>query len=157
MSVHYTDKISHLLAMDDMAGSSLLQSIRAWTNLIRQGCQDISLIWGAGNSLWQCRVLSRGFRAAECRCVEGSVFGFGCTYTKRPSKKVPWWRSANKSCAAIEGVVWWRPDWVHLSMYSPCVGSWNLTSIMSGEYLIRPFQGMKDCLHVWSGRKMQGI
>lgn len=72
MSVHYTDKISQLLAMDDMAGSSLLQSIRVWTNLIRQGCQDISLIWGAGNSLWQCGVLFGGFRATECWCVKGA-------------------------------------------------------------------------------------
>lgn len=156
MSVHYTDKISHLLAMDDMAGSSLLQSIRAWTNLIRQGCQDISLIWGAGNLLWQSAVLSRAYIGARKELI-ASVFGFGCTYTKRRDERCHVAAPQTNPCGAIEGLVWWKPDWVHLSVYSPCEVSWKLTGIMSGEYLIKPYQAMKGCLRIWSGRKMQGI
>lgn len=148
MSVHYTDKISHLLAMDDMAGSSLLQSIRVWTNLIRQGCQDISLIWGAGNSLRQCGVLFGGLRATECRCAKelmGSVFGFGSTYTKRASERchasAPQTNRALPSRGLCDGNL--------IEFICSCIPteiSWNLTSIMSGEYLIRPYQAMKNCL-----------
>jgi len=42
-------------------------------------------------------------------------------------------------------------------MYSHCEISWNLTSIMSGEYIIRPYQAMKNCLCVWSGRKLRHL
>lgn len=111
MSVHYTDKISHLLAMDDMAGSSLLQSIRVWTNLIRQGCQDISLIWGAGNLRWQCGVLSGGFRVAGCRCVKGAHgqrVWLWLHIHEEAQRKVPCCFSANKTFA-VRGV-WWKPD-----------------------------------------------
>lgn len=144
MSVHYTDKISHLLAMDDMTRSSLLQLIRVWTNLIRLGCQDISLIWGAGNSLWQCGVLSGGFRAAECRCVKGANGQHVWLWLhihKEAQRKVP-----NKPFTAIHWVVC---DGNPIEFICPCIltfvhVSWNLAIIMSVEYLIRPYQAMKN-------------
>lgn len=80
--------------------------------------------------------------AGASKELMGSVFGFGCTYTKRPSERCH--AASLQTNLALPGVC----DGNLIEFICPCIPtfvhvSWNLTSIMSGEYLIRPYQAMK--------------
>lgn len=82
--------------------------------------------------------------AGASKELMGSVFGFGCTYTKRPSERCH--AVSLQTKPSLSGVC----DGNLINFICPCIPtfvhvSWNLTSIMSGEYLIRPYQAMKNC------------